>query len=926
MAKKNQNIVKAGTTLAMAVAVTAALANQAQAAEFETPANNFPFNPFNPVSEDSNGSPMFWAMPGTNGAIEADNQETVTENTHIAQSNNEVEDRNDAAAEHNGEISGGQLEDPNLDLPPVPAAPNPNGGSDEAYNEAVGEYNETVGDYNQSVDDYNEAVDDYNEAADAYDQAAQEQFQKDQQQYEDEKAAHEESVKAYEEEKQQYDADKGAYDQYLKDQEEFQRLQAEYEQKFQQYEADKDQHDADSDAYGQYLKDLEAFNKLQAEYEQKFQQYEADKDQHDAASDAYDQYLEDLETFEEELEKYEDAKEQYEADKDRHDQLVTENQIFKDVSDYNAEIEISNGLINDQNTALESGLHANVVENISAVGEINQNIQVDAEITAILNGHGDLTAQYEALQQAAAALENHAGKNAQLGSEIYAEYLAAVDAFNKDVEEFNDAVTTYNNAVTIYNEAVAQYNNTKPADPSTPTTGNGNQQGSEDVDWGNVSFGYKDKTHGEYLTHMDVKYNAAASKDVTIETDANGKETVEYSESVNKYTVTGVYKDQATANTESSKKTPKYSLLYSNDDWATSTKQDLQKTPDYDEFGNTSWNHTGSYLDPENGQISFYVTLEDEDGNTHGITVNMDANSVFAEGSYYKAESSDFLKYYVDSNGQPLKTVIIDGVEYYDVSGESVFLISALTCEGMSYNSKNKALTSHGLDLVLNLQTMIEIHQSANAENISYVNYELAKTAQAYEPGKPGDAPVAPDAPDAPEEVTDPGDAPVAPIAPIAPEEVADPGEAPTDPGVFDKAAPTAPAPTGRLDHAEKLEELEEKVIIVIPEVPEVPAAPEVPNVPQDNPNTNPEPSAANGDTPIPQADAPAETPQTINTPAEPANNPQPVAARTITIIDEKVPLAKAPKTGDLSGIWAVLSSLSLGGISLLNRKRRDQE
>lgn len=43
-------------------------------------------------------------------------------------------------------------------------------------------------------------------------------------------------------------------------------------------------------------------------------------------------------------------------------------------------------------------------------------------------------------------------------------------------------------------------------------------------------------------------------------------------------------------------------------------------------------------------------------------------------------------------------------------------------------------------------------------------------------------------------------------------------------------------------------------------------------------------------------------------------------------ITDEQVPLANAPKTGDLSHIWAVISGLSLGGIALLNRKRKEEE
>ena len=42
-------------------------------------------------------------------------------------------------------------------------------------------------------------------------------------------------------------------------------------------------------------------------------------------------------------------------------------------------------------------------------------------------------------------------------------------------------------------------------------------------------------------------------------------------------------------------------------------------------------------------------------------------------------------------------------------------------------------------------------------------------------------------------------------------------------------------------------------------------------------------------------------------------------------IQDEEVPLAKAPKTGDTSALYAVISGLSLGGVVLLNRKRKEE-
>ena len=41
---------------------------------------------------------------------------------------------------------------------------------------------------------------------------------------------------------------------------------------------------------------------------------------------------------------------------------------------------------------------------------------------------------------------------------------------------------------------------------------------------------------------------------------------------------------------------------------------------------------------------------------------------------------------------------------------------------------------------------------------------------------------------------------------------------------------------------------------------------------------------------------------------------------------DEGVALAAAPKTGDLSGIWAAVSALSLSGVALLSRKRKEDE
>jgi len=43
-----------------------------------------------------------------------------------------------------------------------------------------------------------------------------------------------------------------------------------------------------------------------------------------------------------------------------------------------------------------------------------------------------------------------------------------------------------------------------------------------------------------------------------------------------------------------------------------------------------------------------------------------------------------------------------------------------------------------------------------------------------------------------------------------------------------------------------------------------------------------------------------------------------------IEIFDEDTPLADVPRTGDISGLWILLSSLSAGGLILLNRKKEN--
>ena len=502
------------------------------------------------------------------------------------------------------------------------------------------------------------------------------------------------------------------------------------------------------------------------------------------------------------------------------------------------------------------------MDNIDGVSQINDNVVVDEEILNTLNSYDELEQQYNELLAAAEALEQHADKDAPLGSEEYAAYLSAVEAHNNAVDSFNAQVTAYNDAVEAYNDAVNGYNSTQQ-DTSSSSTGDATGTGT--ADWGNINI--TNKT----FSHIHVKYQAAASKTVT--TDDSGVPV--YSDSVTDFEVTGVYPDEASTG---------YGVTYDNDGpngtQASGTVSMYEDTAN-GEFG-ASTNMWGSNvaIDPEDGTISFYVTLVDSDGQNYAINVNLDDSSTFAAGSYYKANTStdrrgnltfnDTMASYVDSSGNALERVEIDGEWYYDISGQSVFVISALTCEGTSVRNGNINISSmSGLDLVLNLQTMIEIHQADNADTVNYMNYGLGKLAatpedpgqpttvvpdtptEPTEPtppdpvGDPGDAPifneveptppdpvdvpdnepVAPDAPSAPDFVGEPGDEPVAPDAPSAPDFVGEPGDEPT--------APTAPAAPDFV--GEPGDE---------PTAPTAPAAPDFVDEPGDEPTAPTAPTA----------------------------------------------------------------------------------
>lgn len=804
--KKNylKHLPRVGSTIALTMAMASVLATPANAAEVDE--NALP-------AADTMEPPIVEETPTTaadtqviepaeaNTAIEEENTETLAENEETAAGNEQVEQENNTAAQENETLTNGDLPAPELDLPEAPAEPETEGTDVEEYNQEINDYNQEVDDYNDAVDDYNTGVDDYNAEVEAFEQLEWEAYEEDKAAYEEAKTEHENAEQQYEEEMKQYEEDSQAYQDYLD-------AKAAYDAAYQTYLDALDQYEQDSAAYQQ----------------------------------AYQDYLDQKALYDQSKEAFEKTEAAYEK----------EAEIYDEVTEYNQQVEEKNDEVDEKNAALEDDLHADSADNIDDAGASNAGVTVDPEVLEVLNGYAELNDQHAALLEAGAELDEHTGKDAALDSQEYADYLAAVEAYNTQVNDFNAAVDAYNAAVDAYNAAVETYNANKEGTTDT-TTGSSTDTGT--AVWGNINI-RENTTFG----HIDVKYAAAAAKDVTVETDDQGNETTTYSDSVTEYTITGVY-----INEEAAKNNPNsYGVSYQNNENSTVQTQGLEKQSL--EFRTTS--HKSASLDPDEGQISFYVTLKDGKGNTHGITVSMNDNTVYPEGTFYAVENKGKLGYFKDADGQGLPIVTIDGKDYYDISGQSVFVVSALTCDGM--RAYGDTLEPDGLDLVLNLQTLIEIHKSDNAKKLSYTGYEKGKTAQAESPTDPGEfdqtPPTEPTAPTAPEFDQTP------------PDYVPDPGDPPQGPGEFTETEPEAPVPLHRLNHVEeKLEKLKEKIVIEIP------------------------------DDPIP-------------------DDPIPGHEGEVEILDEEVPLAAVPKTGNLSALWAAISGMSLGGVFLVNRKRREEE
>ena len=749
--------------------------------------------------------------------------------------------------------------------------------------------------YKTAMEAYKAAQSAHQEKADAY-SAYQEQLKAHEAEVTRLKAEHQTAMEAYEAAQTAHQAKVDAYSAYQErvkaHEAEVIRLKAEHETAMTQYNERQQQSEAAWEAYNRYLDKMDAYEKACTAYEAKLKLYQENFEQY------LQDYLEANGQNDAAYQEYLEAKAAYEEALALYNAFVKENTIFTDVTKYNEGINTENQKIDNLNADLNNDVDGNA-DDISGVGDANQNLTVDQEILDILGGHDSLVQEQAQLEQMGAALDAHEGKDSEnLGSQEYADYLAAVEAYNAAVEAFNDKVDAYNEAVATYNEIVDAYNQ-QQKDSSNTSTGEAQSNGA--ADWGN----FKNKTMS--FNHLDVRYHAASVKNKI----DDGQGNIRYDDAISKYDVIGVYYDEGAA-----KENPnEYGITYT-DTRGQTVQYEMVKDDEHDEFCTASTDRKGEVDRTDasankNTVVKFYATLTDGTGNTQGVQITLDANSVYAANSYLKYDPNDSLDDYRDSQGNPLTKVKIGNETYYDVSGQSVFLISALACDGYDYRLG-------GLDLILNMQTIIEIYQADKAQTVSYLEFEKGKTAQINAP-TPVDAPdaldvsmlepelpepptpeiepdvfdeVAPelDLPDAPTPVENPGAFEgVAPELnlPDAPTPVEDPGafegvapeldlpdapEVVEDPGQFDLEEPEKPEAVERLDYVDPLEKLNEKLIILFDDYE-----------------------------PDPYFDE-------------------------IEIPDEEVPLAAAPKTGDMSSLWSVLSGLSAAGMFLLGRKRKDEE
>lgn len=392
--------------------------------------------------------------------------------------------------------------------------------------------------------------------------------------------------------------------------------------------------------------------------------------------------------------------------------------------DLNKGIDQYNKVVAENNQALKDGIQSGTADsaedNLTVLDDAKNKgvVLEDGFVKGLKEQHSKVTAKKLEMETLKAEMEKLTPEDAG--------YQDAVEAYNKAVKAYNAEVDIYEGKVKTYNDAVNLWN-TDRKEITDSTESQGTEEGK--ADWGNIKG-------QDNLDHVDVRFDGAKTQTAT--KDENGN--VSYSEALQGYKVTGVYTDKdqvGTKNfgvnyTQESNRYPQGGII------------DMEKnnTIDGGEFRDPDqWEH----LDAESLKLTFWITVENDEGKTETLSVSLDQNDVYSEGTYYKVADEPYIKNYKNEKGETIPTKTIDGVEYYDLSGQSVFVVSAMTCgsfdwdknkghwdwdwEGGLYWVPGEGYTGNadGLDLILSTQTIVDIHKKDAASTLQYFTKERYK-------------------------------------------------------------------------------------------------------------------------------------------------------------------------------------------------------
>ena len=218
-----------------------------------------------------------------------------------------------------------------------------------------------------------------------------------------------------------------------------------------------------------------------------------------------------------------------------------------------------------------------------------------------------------------------------------------------------------------------------------------------------------------------------------------------------------------------------YGLNYKNDQDSDSKRLGLNKNG-Y-EFTVIGGRDMELDLNKDSSAISFYIVMKNDAGETTGFNVSLDATKVYPDGTYYGGNKAYSLENYRDSeHPDGLTKITKDGQTYYDIGGLSIYAVSAMTCDRffwgaedaqkyekdnnnwyvskdncdtrLQYETKDDyrngnymtdadgnplLLSPNGLDLVLNLDTLISLAQQNNIKTLKYLGYEQYLTPKKME-------------------------------------------------------------------------------------------------------------------------------------------------------------------------------------------------